>query len=49
MNQPDTPHTSHADADVWAGRQRNNARLGWVFAAVALALFLLALWQYRPL
>jgi hypothetical protein len=49
MHQPDTPHPSRADPDVWAQRQRNNARLGWVFGAVALILFFLALWQYRPL
>ena len=49
MDPHDTPHPSGTDAEVWAQRQRNNARLGWVFGAVALALFLLALWQYRPL
>ena len=49
MNQPDSPHPLRVARDVWAQRQRNNARLGWVFGAVALALFLLALWQYRPL
>ena len=48
MNQPDTKPSS-ADAAEWARRQRNNVRLGWVLGALAVALFLLALWKYRPL
>ena len=49
MSQLDTPHPTWADPDAQDQRQRNNVRLGWVFGAVALALFFLALWQYRPL
>jgi hypothetical protein len=38
-----------ADVAVWEQRKRNNVRLGWAFAGLALALFLLAIWKYRPL
>lgn len=48
MSSPKTPSTP-VDSDVWAQRQRANARLGWIFGAIAVALFLLALWKYRPL
>ncbi|MBK9347025.1 MAG: hypothetical protein IPN06_11680 [Burkholderiales bacterium] len=44
----ETPATAH-DPQVWAQRQRNNVRLAWVFGALAVALFLVALWKYRPL
>ena len=29
-------------------RDRANVRLGWLFGALALLLFLLAIWKYRP-
>lgn len=48
MNPIATPATAH-DPQIWAQRQRNNVRLAWVFGALAVALFFLALWKYRPL
>jgi hypothetical protein len=41
--------SSRTDADTWALRRRNNVRLGWTFAGLAVALFLVAIWKYRPL
>jgi len=32
-----------------AQRQRANVRLAWTFGGIALALFLIAIWKYRPL
>ena len=49
MSLPEKPSSTPQDRDVWAQRQRNNVRLGWLFGAVALALFFVALWKYRPL
>jgi hypothetical protein len=48
MNLPEA-QSSRIDADTWALRRRNNVRLGWMFAAFAVVLFLVALWKYRPL
>ncbi len=42
------PSSAH-DPQIWAQRQRNNVRLAWVFGALAVALFFVALWKYRPL
>lgn len=39
---------TQAEAALWAQRQRDNARLGWLFGAVALVLFGMALWKFRP-
>lgn len=39
-----TPH----ERALWSTRQRNNVRLAWMLGALALALFLIALWKYRP-
>jgi hypothetical protein len=47
MNKPETPPNPHDD--IWVQRQRNNARLGWVFGGVAFLIFLIALLKYRPL
>jgi hypothetical protein len=49
IKMPENQAPSVADASVWNQRRRNNVRLGWVFAGLALALFLLAIWKYRPL
>ena len=35
--------------DRQAQRDRANVRLGWLFGGLALMLFLLAIWKYRPL
>ncbi len=37
------------DADEWAKRKRNSARLGLVFGAFVLAVFFVSIWKYRPL
>ena len=49
---PMTTHTNdevRPSAEEWARRQKANVRLGYLFGAVAFALFLVALWKYRPL
>ena len=48
MTPRETPPTAQ-DPQIWAQRQRNNVRLAWVFGALAVALFFVALWKYRPL
>ena len=37
------------EQDQWARRRASSARLGWILAGVALALFAISLWKYRPL
>lgn len=41
-------HPLMDDAE-WARRRAGNVKLGLAFAGVAVLLFLLALWKYRPL
>lgn len=36
------------DAAEWDKRKRNNKRLGYVMAAIVLAIFLGSIWKYRP-
>ena len=36
-----------ADLPEWAGRQKNNLRLGLICGAIAMAVFLLAIWKIR--
>jgi hypothetical protein len=48
MHLPET-RNNRIDPDTWALRRRNNVRLGWMFAALAVVLFLVAIWKYRPL
>lgn len=48
MKPIETP-VAPEDSAIWAQRQRNNVRLGWVFGALAVVLFMVALWKYRPL
>ena len=38
-----------AEQELRVRRDRANARLGWIFGALAVLLFLLAIWKYRPL
>jgi len=40
---------AQADAQEWASRRKNNVRLAYVMGAIAVALFLLSIWKYRPL
>jgi hypothetical protein len=49
MKMPENQASVSANASVWEQRRRNNVRLGWAFAGLALALFLVAIWKYRPL
>ncbi len=49
MKMPENQAPVVADASVWERRKKNNVRLGWMFAGLALALFLVAIWKYRPL
>lgn len=44
--KPDSQRAEHGTE--WDARQAANRRLGWIFGGVALALFLIALWKYRP-
>jgi hypothetical protein len=41
--------TSGFDAQEWESRKRANKRLGYVFAVIALIIFLGSIWKYRPL
>lgn len=36
------------EPQVWAHRRASNLKLAWILAGVAVALFLLALWKFRP-
>ncbi len=38
-----------ADSDEWTRRRASNVRLGLILGGVVLALFLIAIWKYRPL
>ena len=40
---------STAAADLLAQRRRANVRLGLLFGAIALLIFVASLWKYRPL
>ena len=48
MQQPDAPNQA-VDAHDWAQRRANNKRLGYLFAAIAVLIFLASIWKYRPL
>lgn len=47
MQHPDAPNKP-VDAHEWAQRRANNKRLGYLFAAIAVAIFLGSIWKYRP-
>ncbi len=38
-----------ADAEEWASRRKNNLRLAYLMGAIAVVIFLISLWKYRPL
>lgn len=42
------PEQQRPDSAEWEGRKRNNVRLGWTFAVIVLALFVLSIFKYRP-
>jgi hypothetical protein len=37
------------DAQEWESRKRANKRLGYLFGAIVLLIFLGSIWKYRPL
>ncbi len=43
-----TPH-DQADTEEWARRRKTNVQLGLALGAVAVVLFIVALFKYRPL
>lgn len=49
MSTPNNPPTTGADAQEWERRRKGNVRLAWAFAGLAVVLFLISLWKYRPL
>jgi len=50
MEQPTSgPVAVAGDARYWEQRKRANVRLALVLGAVAVVLFALAFWKYRPL
>ncbi len=48
MNMP-KPEEQGNVPEEWARRRKANVQLGFVFGGVALLLFAIALWKYRPL
>ncbi len=36
------------DTAEWEKRKRSNKRLGYIFGAIVLAIFLGSIWKYRP-
>lgn len=48
MKLPDTPNTGF-DAQEWDKRKRINKRLGFIFGAIVLLIFLGSIWKYRPI
>ena len=46
MKQPDLQNIN--DAALWEKRKRDNKRLGYIFGAIVLAIFLGSIWKYRP-
>jgi SNF family Na+-dependent transporter len=47
MKSPETQN-SPFDAAEWEKRKRGNKRLGYIIAAIVLAIFLGSIWKYRP-
>ncbi|HSN80189.1 MAG TPA: cytochrome oxidase small assembly protein [Rhodoferax sp.] len=47
MKSPETQN-SPFDAVEWEKRKRGNKRLGYIIAAIVLAIFLGSIWKYRP-
>jgi hypothetical protein len=48
MSLPDS-NKKVADSEEWTRRRASNVRLAWMLGGVVLALFLIAIWKYRPL
>lgn len=36
------------ESALWEQRRRNNLRLGWALGVLAMVLFAMALWKFRP-
>jgi hypothetical protein len=49
-NDVNVPGTSHINRDdpEWARRHAANVRLALAFGAIAVLVFALALWKFRP-
>jgi len=47
MKSPDLQNSGF-DAAEWDKRKRSNKRLGYIFGAIVLAIFLGSIWKYRP-
>ncbi len=45
---PPEPNNKAFDAAEWDKRKRSNKRLGYIFGALVLAIFLGSIWKYRP-
>lgn len=43
------PKDPRNDQDEWARRRASSVRLGLILGGVAVALFLISIWKYRPL
>lgn len=43
------PSIKKVSDEEWAGRRAGNLRLAWFMVGLALVLFLIAIWKYRPL
>lgn len=39
---------TQAESAQWEQRKRNNLRLGWALGVLAMVLFAMALWKFRP-
>ena len=48
MALPDS-NQNIAESEEWTRRRASNLSLALVFGGVALVLFLIAIWKYRPL
>ena len=40
---------SVADTQEWARRQKSNVRLAYLMGGIAVVIFLISIWKYRPL
>lgn len=45
----DPERIAAGEPEAWAHRRASNLRLAWILAGVAFALFLFALWKFRPI
>lgn len=48
VSLPDESGQMHRDDPEWARRRATSIKLALVFGAVAVLVFVLALWKFRP-